>query len=64
MGDNLKDKLIDVLQWLKDEVKEIEKVIQDNEVLEVEQLEEIQVNLNNIEQIQKEFNQVIEKELN
>lgn len=50
--------------WLEDETREIKKLINENEKLNVEQLEEIQCNLENIKRIEKELSEIIEKEIN
>lgn len=50
--------------WLEDETKEIKKLINENEKLNIEQLEEIQCNLENIKRIEKELSEIIEKEIN
>lgn len=54
---NIKDYIL----WLEDETKEIKKLINENEKLNVEQLEEIQCNLENIKRIEKELSEIIEK---
>lgn len=50
--------------WLEDETKEIKKLINENEKLNIEQLEEIQCNLEDIKRIEKELSEIIEKEIN
>lgn len=50
--------------WLEDETREIKKLINENEQLNIEQLEEIQCNLENIKRIEKELSEIIEKEIN
>lgn len=50
--------------WLEDETREIKKLINENEKLNIEQLEEIQCNLENIKRIEKELSEIIEKEIN
>lgn len=57
---NIKDYIL----WLEDETKEIKKLINENEKLNVEQLEEIQCNLENIKRIEKELSEIIEKKIN
>lgn len=50
--------------WLEDETREIKKLINENEKLNIEQLEEIQCNLENIKRIEQELSEIIEKEIN
>lgn len=50
--------------WLEDETREIKKLINENEKLNIEQLEEIQCNLENIKRIEKELSEIIEKKIN
>lgn len=57
---NIKDYIL----WLEDETKEIKKLINENEKLNVEQLEEIQCNLENIKRIEKNLSEIIEKKIN